>query len=94
VVYGKANQSGQAVARELSKILFIVIVFVAKNNRLPGGNRKKRQKLEESQKLDEKIDKESRGKTKEPAGKTKKPAGKIIMIRLYPNKSQGKDLNK
>jgi hypothetical protein len=38
--------------------------------------------------------KESARKTKEPEEKTKEPAGKSIIIRLHPNKSQSKDLNK
>jgi hypothetical protein len=80
VVYSKAGRSKQAVTRELSKVLSIVIVFVTKNIRLRGRNRKIRQKLEESQ--------------KEKIGKTKKPAGKSIMIRLYCNKSQRENLNK
>jgi phage regulator Rha-like protein len=88
VVHGKANRNEQAVARELSKVLSIVIVFVAKNNRLRGRKRKRRQKLEESQKMEEKINK------KESAKKTKEPAGKSIMDKLYPNKSQKEDLNK
>jgi hypothetical protein len=46
-----------AVTRELSKVLSIIIVFVGKNNRLRSRNIKRRQKLEESQKLEEKIDK-------------------------------------
>jgi hypothetical protein len=46
VVHRKANRSEQAVTRELSKVLSIVIVFVAKNNRLRGRNKKRRQKLE------------------------------------------------
>jgi hypothetical protein len=57
VVHSKANRSEQAVTREFSKALSIVIVFVAKNNRLRCRNRKRRQKVEESQKLEEKIDK-------------------------------------
>jgi hypothetical protein len=65
VVHSKANQSEQAVTRELSKVLSIVIVFVAKNNRLRGRSRKRRQKVEESQKLEEKIDKKNhKGKPK------------------------------
>jgi regulator of replication initiation timing len=88
VVHSKANRSEQAVTRELSKVLSIVIVFVAKNNRLRGRNRKKRQKVEESQKMKKKLTK------KESAEETKKPAGKSIMIRLYPNKSQKEELNK
>jgi hypothetical protein len=77
VVHSKAHRSEQAVTRELPKVLSIVIVFVAKNNRLRGMNIKRRQKLEESQKLEEKIDKKkSAGKSKEPVGKTKEPAGK------------------
>jgi regulator of replication initiation timing len=78
VVHNKANRSEQAVTRELSGVLYIVIVFVAKNNRLCGRNRKRRQKLEESKK--------NRQKKKESAEKTKEPAGKTIIIRLYPNK--------
>jgi predicted site-specific integrase-resolvase len=57
VVYSKANRSEQAVTRELSKVLSIVIVFIAKNNRLRCRNRKRRQKIEESQKIEGKIDK-------------------------------------
>jgi hypothetical protein len=57
VVHSKANRNEQAVARKLSKVVSIVIVFVAKNNRLRGRNRKRRQKVEESQKLEEKIGK-------------------------------------
>jgi hypothetical protein len=34
VVHSKANRSEQAVTHELSKVLFIAIVLVAKNNRL------------------------------------------------------------
>jgi hypothetical protein len=48
----------------------------------------KRQKIEESQKMEEKIDK------KKSAEETKESAGKSIIIRLYPNKSQKEDLNK
>jgi regulator of replication initiation timing len=81
MVHSKANRSEQAVIRELSKVLSIVIVFVAKNNRLRGWNRKRRQKLEESQKMEEKIDK------RESAEQTREPTGKRIIIRLYPNKS-------
>jgi regulator of replication initiation timing len=67
LVDSKANQSEQAVTRELSKVLSIVIVLVAKNNRLRCRNRKRRQKVEESQKMEENIDKKkSVGKTKEP----------------------------
>jgi hypothetical protein len=46
-------------------------------------------------KKEEKIDKrKSAGKTKKQTEKTKESAGKSIMTRLYPNKSQRKDLNK
>jgi hypothetical protein len=81
MVHSKANRSEQAVARKLSKFLSIVIVLVAKNNRLPGRNKKRRQKVEESQKMEEKSTK-------------KESAGKSIMIRVYPNKSQKEELNK
>jgi hypothetical protein len=81
VVHSKANRSEQAVTRELSKVLFIAIAFIAKNNRLRGRNRQRRQKVKESQKMEEKIDK-------------KESAGKSIMIRLYPNKSRKQELNK
>jgi hypothetical protein len=57
VIHSKANRSEQAVTRELSEVLSIVIVFGNKNNRLRGRNRKRRQKVEGSQKMEEKIDK-------------------------------------
>jgi hypothetical protein len=57
VVHSKPNRSEQTVARELSKASSIVIVFGNKNNRLRCRSRKRRQKLEESQKMEEKIDK-------------------------------------
>jgi hypothetical protein len=88
VVHSKANRNEQAVARELSKALSIVIVFVAKNNRFRCRSRKRRQKVEESQKMEKKSTK------KESAEESKEPAGKSIMIRLYLNKSQKEELNK
>jgi hypothetical protein len=62
VVHSKANRSEQAVTHELSKVLSIVIVFIAKNNRLRCRKRKRRQKVEESQKMEEKIDKKRIGR--------------------------------
>jgi hypothetical protein len=78
VVRSKANRSEHAVTREISKVLSIVIVFVAKNNRLHGRNRKRRQKFEESQKLEEKIDKKKNheGKPKNQQRKPKNRQGK------------------
>jgi hypothetical protein len=93
VVHSKANRSEQTATREPSKALSIVIVFVANNNRLRCRNRKRPQKVEESQKMEEKIDKKRITRKTKPAEKTKKPAWKSIMIRLYPNKSQREDLN-
>jgi hypothetical protein len=89
VVHSKANRSEQAVTCQLSKALSIVIVFVTKNNRLRGRSRKRRQKLEESQKNGRK----NRQK-KESTEETKEPAAKSIMICLYSNKSQKEELNK
>jgi hypothetical protein len=57
MVHSKANRREQAVTRELSKVLPIVIVFGNKNNRLRCRSRKRQQKLEESQKIEEKFDK-------------------------------------
>jgi regulator of replication initiation timing len=75
VVHSKANRSEQAVTRELFEVLFIVIVFVAKNKRLRGRNRKIRQKLKESQK--EKIDKKNQqGKPKNQQRQPKNQQGK------------------
>jgi hypothetical protein len=66
VAHSKANRSEQAVICQLSEVLFIVIGFIAKNNRLRCRNRKRRQKIEESQKkMEEKINK------KESAEETK-----------------------
>jgi hypothetical protein len=52
--------------------LSIVIVFVAKNNRLRGWNKKRRQKLEESQKLEEKIDKKKKNHEGKPKNRQEK----------------------
>jgi hypothetical protein len=65
VVHNKANRSEQVVTRELSKVLSIVIVFVAKNNRFRGRNRKRRQKLEESQKNGEKKNQQRKAKNRQ-----------------------------
>jgi regulator of replication initiation timing len=73
VVHSKANQSKQAVARELSEVLSIVIVFVAKNNRFRCRNRKRQKKLEESQKMEEKIQKK-----KNQQRKSKNRQGKAL----------------
>jgi hypothetical protein len=78
VVHSKANRSEQAVICELSKALFIVIVFF-----LP--------KTIDSAVGTEKDDKNSK---KAKKWKKKESAGKSIMIRLYPNKSQKEELNK
>jgi hypothetical protein len=94
VVHSKANRSGQAVTHELSEVLSIFIVFVAKNNRLHGRNRKITTETGRKPKRKNRQKKESTGKTKEPAEKTKELAGKSIMIRLYSNKSYRKYLNK
>jgi hypothetical protein len=69
--------------------LSIVIVFVAKNNRLRD---RKRKKTTKNSKKAKKWKKKSA--KKESAEETKELAGKSIMIRLYPNKSQKEELNK
>jgi hypothetical protein len=71
VVYSKTNRSKQAVTSESFEVLSITIVFVAKNNRLRGRNRKRRQKLEESQKLEEKIDKKRISRENQRTGREK-----------------------
>jgi hypothetical protein len=71
VGHSKANRSEQAVTRELSKVLSIVIVFIAKNNRLRDRNRKRLQKVEESQKMEEKIDKKRISRKNQRTGREK-----------------------
>jgi hypothetical protein len=89
VVHSKANRSEQAVTRELSEVLSIFIVFVAKTIDSAVGTEKDDKNSKKAKKWKKKsTKKESTGKTKESAEKTKEPAGKGIMIRLYPNKSQ------
>jgi hypothetical protein len=50
VVHSKANRSEQAVTRKLSKVLSIVIVFIAKNNRSAVGTEKEDKKSKKAKK--------------------------------------------
>lgn len=79
-IHSKANLNKQDVTQKVcEELLFIAIVFLAKNNKLQAGwNRKRQWELEENKKT--KIWKKPK--------KAKEEVGKCYKVRLHPSKSQ------
>ena len=81
-IHSKANLNKQDVTQKVcEELLFIAIVFLAKNNGLQAGwNRKRRRELKENQELGESQAKKIKNKKKIK----RKQAGKCYKIWLYP----------